>query len=307
MAILIGLILFSLLMAAITYVGYQYYAKPGRVYDQLGAVATSGSTLDEGPGDNIVAQLVRKMGDLIGSSGDKSITQRYLIAAGYRTEAAVSYMYGLKVIGAICLGGGAMVFSDLLPLPGQLQLATAALGGLAGYALPGFVLDLLVSQRQENIKYALPDALDLMVVCVEAGLGLDQAIMNVSRQLKEAHPDLSEEFELLNLEIQAGSRRSEALRSVADRTGVAELKKLVAVLVQTDRFGTSMADSLRAHSDYMRIRRRQDAEERAGKVGVKLVFPIFFCILPAMLLVVAGPGLLQIMKYLFPMMRQFKG
>jgi len=111
----------------------------------------------------------------------------------------------------------------------------------------------------------------------------------------------------VNLEMRAGKRRSEALRNLAERTGESELQKLVAILVQTDRFGTSMGDSLRSHSEFLRVRRRQEAEERAGKVGVKLVFPIFFFILPAMLVVAAGPGLLQVFKYLFPMMKSFKG
>jgi tight adherence protein C len=119
------------------------------------------------------------------------------------------------------------------------------------------------------------------------------------------HPDISREVEIVNLEIRGGKRRAEALRALADRTGETELSKLVAVMIQTDRFGTSIADSLRTHSDFMRVRRRQEAEERAAKVGVKLVFPIFFLILPAMLIVVAGPGLLQVFKYLFPLMKNF--
>jgi len=148
--------------------------------------------------------------------------------------------------------------------------------------------------------------MDLIVVCVEAGLALDQSMQHVSRELMDVHPDISQEMELVNLEIRGGKRRAEALRALADRTGEAELSKLVAVMIQTDRFGTSIADSLRTHSDFMRVRRRQEAEERAAKVGVKLVFPIFFLILPAMLIVVAGPGLLQVFKYLFPMMKNFR-
>ncbi len=144
-----------------------------------------------------------------------------------------------------------------------------------------------------------------MVVSVEAGLGLDQAIRSVSEQLKTAHKEICEELGLVTLEMRAGKRRSDALKNLADRTGEAELRKLVAILIQADRFGTSIADSLRTHSDFMRVRRRQDAEERAAKVGVKLVFPIFFFILPSMLVVAAGPGLLQIFKYLFPLMRNF--
>jgi tight adherence protein C len=144
-----------------------------------------------------------------------------------------------------------------------------------------------------------------MVVCMEAGLGLDQALVNVSRELAITHKEISEELGLVSLEMRAGKRRSEALKNLATRTGEAETRKLVATLVQADRFGTSIADSLRTHSDFMRVRRRQEAEERAAKVGVKLVFPIFFFILPSMLVVAAGPGLLQLFKHLFPLMRSF--
>ena len=147
----------------------------------------------------------------------------------------------------------------------------------------------------------------MLVVSVEAGLGLDQAIQHVGRELALTHKELSEELSLVNLEMRAGKRRVEALRNLAERTGESELQKLVAILVQTDRFGTSIGDSIRSHSEFLRVRRRQEAEERAGKVGVKLVFPIFFFILPAMLVVAAGPGLLQVFKYLFPMMNSFKG
>jgi tight adherence protein C len=176
---------------------------------------------------------------------------------------------------------------------------------LLGYFGPSFILDNLVSRRQERIRFGLPDALDLMVVCVEAGLGMDQAMQYVANELMIAHPDICQELEMANLEMRGGKRRTEALHNLAQRSGEGELRKLVAVLIQTDRFGTSIADSLRTHSDFMRVRRRQEAEERAAKVGVKLVFPIFFLILPAMLVVVAGPGVLQVFKYLFPLMRQF--
>jgi tight adherence protein C len=164
----------------------------------------------------------------------------------------------------------------------------------------------MVGRRQERIRLALPDVLDLMVVCMEAGLGLDQALGNVSRELLRTYPDVSQELALVNLEMRAGKRRVDAMKNLADRADEPELRKLVATLIQADRFGTSLAEALRTHADFLRVRRRQDAEERAGKVGVKLVFPIFFFILPAMLLVAAGPGLLQLFKNLFPMMRGFQ-
>jgi tight adherence protein C len=188
-----------------------------------------------------------------------------------------------------------------------LRVVSMGFGAFMGYYFPSFMLDKRIAKRQDTLRLSLPDALDMMVVSVEAGLGLDQAIQHVGRELQMTHKGLSEELSLVNLEMRAGKRRSEALRNLAERTGEPELQKLVAVLVQTDRFGTSIGDSLRAHSDFLRVKRRQEAEERAGKVGVKLVFPIFFFILPAMLVVAAGPGLLQVFKYLFPLMKQFQG
>jgi tight adherence protein C len=145
----------------------------------------------------------------------------------------------------------------------------------------------------------------MLVVAVEAGLGLDQALQYVSREIAPGHPELSDELSLVGLEMRAGKRRSESLRNLAVRTGETELRKLVAILTQSDRFGTSMGESLRTHSDFMRLRRKQDAEERAAKIGVKLVFPIFIFILPSMMLVAAGPALLQIFQNLFPMMQNF--
>jgi len=156
-----------------------------------------------------------------------------------------------------------------------------------------------------QLRMSLPDALDMMVVSVEAGLGLDQALQYVAREIEQNHPELSDEFGLVGLEMRAGKRRSEALRNLADRTGEEELRKLVAILIQTDRFGTSMGESLRTHSDFMRLRRKQEAEERAAKVGVKLVFPIFLFILPSMMIVAVGPAMLRLFQDLFPMMQNF--
>ena len=153
-----------------------------------------------------------------------------------------------------------------------------------------------------QIARGLPNALDLLVVCVESGLGLDQAILQVSKELEHAHPEISEEFGFVNLELKAGKRRVEALRNLAERTGVDDLKKLVAVLIQADRFGTGVAQSLRAHADFMRVQARQIAEEKAAKLGVKLIFPIFFCILPSLFVVTVGPVVMKIMRELIPMM-----
>ena len=195
-----------------------------------------------------------------------------------------------------------MCSSDL-----PLQMVIVAASAVVGYLLPSLVLEQLIEHRQETIRFALPDVLDLMVVCVEAGLGLDQAILTVARELQTTHPMLCNELSLVNLEMRAGMRRAGALHNFSERTGEKEVRKLVAILIQTDRFGTSIADALRTHSVFLRKRRRLEAEERAGKVGVKLVFPIFLFLLPSMLVISAGPGLLLVFKTLFPMMRNFRG
>jgi tight adherence protein C len=188
----------------------------------------------------------------------------------------------------------------------MLRIVLVIGGGLVGFIAPSFLLRKRIARRQDSLRMGLPDGLDLLVISVEAGMGLDQAIQNVSRELAITHKVLADELSLVTLEMRAGKRRADALRNLADRTGEPELRKLVAIMIQSDRFGTGVGEALRTHSDFMRVRRRQEAEERAAKVGVKLVFPIFFFILPSMLVVAAGPGLLQVFKNLFPMMRGFK-
>src|SRR5260370_489108 len=311
MAIIISFALFVLLSSAILAYGYRRYYRPARVYEQLGGPAvpanpTMDKRSDEEPG--LFVKVIEEVGKQIPvSPQDAMACRRELMAAGYRSEAAVPVMYGIKIIVCAFLLLIAFVFKNDITINPILRIVIVVAAGLLGYFGPGLYLERMVDRRREELRLSLPDALDLMVVSVEAGLGLDQAIQYVGRELTITHPILCEELQLLNLEIRAGKRRAEALRNLADRTGETEIRKLVAILIQTDKFGTSMSDSLRTHSDFMRVRRRQEAQERACKVGVKLVFPIFFFILPAMLLLAARPGLFQVFKYLFPMMRNFHG
>lgn len=308
MAILIALALFAVLMTAITYFGYRRYARPARVYEQLGGVQTFempsvDKRSDDEPG--LLVHIFEEIGEKLPvSPDDASVMRSDLIAAGYRSESALPIFLGTRVVACVGLVILALILRNMITSNTVLSIVIPVAAGFLGYFGPSFYLDHLVTARHERIRFGLPDALDLMVVAVEAGLGLDQAIQYVGKELAPTHPDVSEEFQLVNLEIRAGKRRIEALRHLAERSGEPELRKLVAILIQTDRFGTSIAESLRTHSDFGRTRRRQEAEERAGKVGVKLVFPIFFLILPSMLVVAAGPGLLQVFKYLFPMMRK---
>jgi tight adherence protein C len=307
MALLILLVFFLLLTSSITYFGYRVYSRPGRVQERLadeGNVVTLGEAEPAKEGEMFV-RIIQQVGAAVPvSPAEVSESRRYLIAAGYRTDRAVTVFYGVKVIVCVLMLTGFLLLHLFAANP-MMRVLTLAFATYMGWQLPRIFLERLIKRRQERLRLSLPDALDLMVVCVEAGLGLDQAFVSVTRELQDTHKEVSEEFGLVNLEMRAGKRRADALHNLAERTGEDELHKLVSILVQADRFGTSISESLRTHADYLRIRRRQQAEERAGKVGVKLVFPIFFCILPAMLIVTAGPGILQIVKYLFPMMKQF--
>jgi tight adherence protein C len=197
---------------------------------------------------------------------------------------------------------GFVLFGTPVLLRPNLITALAACG--MGYLLPTMALKRIVARRQHRIRLGLADALDLMVVSVEAGLGLDQAILRVSDELAHAHPDLADELRLINLELRAGKGRADALRNLAERTGVDDISSLVAMLVQTDKFGTSVAQSLRVHSDTLRTKRRQRAEEAAAKTGVKMVFPLVFCIFPAIWVVTIGPAAIKFVQVLAPMVNK---
>lgn len=301
MLIAIAIVLFLLILAAVGVFGYYFYAKPSRMLDQLTdspdrySASGSGAKADR-PG--LITQLLAAIGALLPlSPQDTSLARRELLAAGIRSESAIPILFGSKLLLGAVLLGIALVFRSEIANP-ILRLICPIAGAGIGYSLPSFLLNRRIEKRQTDIRLALPDVLDLLVICTEAGCGMDQALVNVARELKSAHPAVSEELTIVNMEIMAGTTRAEALRSFGKRVGEDEIKKLVAMLIQTDRFGTSVADALRTQSDYLRIKRRQEAEERAGKVGVKLVFPIFFFCLPSLLVVTAGSGILQLVHNL---------
>jgi len=219
-----------------------------------------------------------------------------LIYAGYRGPEALTVFFGIRLGLAI-----ALFVLGTSPFVPKSSLLAGVAGAALGYLLPSMALGRMAQRRQHRIRLSLPDALDLLVVSVEAGLGLDQAIQRVGDELDFAHPELSEELRLINLELRAGKGRAEALRNLADRTGVDDIASLVAMLVQTDKFGTSVAQSLRVHSDTVRTKRRQRAEEAAAKTGVKMVFPLVFCIFPAIWVVTIGPAAIKFVQVLVPM------
>jgi tight adherence protein C len=300
---------FLALMTLITWSGYRFIYKPGRFIRQLGTpviddVRGSIITQPAGGQPGTIVTVLQNLGRRMPSSEQEVATLKMdLIRGGFRSESAVPVFYGLRIISTLMMLCLTLLLEPHMPPNPVMKMALMVSGCSVGWILPRFVLEKRVKKRKEIIRLALPDALDLMVVSIEAGLGLDQAIQHVGRELQVTHPELSEELSLVVLEMRAGKRRADALRNLGERTGEPDIKKLIAILVQNDRFGTSMGESLRTHSDFMRTQRRQEAEERAGKVGVKLVFPIFFFILPSMLIVAAGPGILQIFKYLFPLMQ----
>ena len=309
MTLIVCISLFLALMIAISLYGYRRYLRPARVYERLGRPVTAPSAVvnvtDE-PEQTMTVKLVERLGNLMPvSPQDAAGTKERLVMGGYRKDSAVAVFFGLRML--VCIAAIVFTFAirEKITDNPMLRVVLVVFGAGAGFMLPSLRLDSRIAKRQKKLRLALPDLLDLLVVAVEAGLGLDQAIQHCARELEFAHKELSEEMAQVNFEMRAGKRRADALKNLSDRTGEPELRKLVAILVQTDRFGTSMAESLRNHSDDMRIRRRQEAEERAAKVGVKLVFPIFLFILPSMLVVSAGPGLLQVFKNLFPMMNGF--
>jgi tight adherence protein C len=224
--------------------------------------------------------------------------------AGYRSEGAVMIYFAAKTL--LAIGLPTVVFLALRlsgnNLPANIMLALLLIVAAFGYYLPNGILERIASLRRREIFESFPDAADLMLVCVESGLGLDAALNRVTEEIRLNNEALAEELHILNLEMRAGVSRDKALRNLALRTGVEEVNTFAAMLVQADRFGTSIGDSLRVFSDELRTRRRMRAEELAAKIPLKLLFPLVFCIFPSLLLVLLGPAFIQIYRVLVPVM-----
>ena len=263
---------------------------------------TLGRDEEEKPRFQSLVALFKRVGEKVPRSTKELGPLRLrLVQAGYRREEAITIFFGIRVMFALTLF---MFFSSSIVARPNMTMALAGLG--VGYVLPGMALARLAKRRAHKIRLSLADALDLLVVSVEAGLGLDQALSRVGAELAFAYPALSDELKLINLELRAGKPRAEALRNLADRTGVDDLSSLVTMLIQTDKFGTSVAQSLRVYSETLRTKRRQRAEEAAAKTGVKMVFPLVFCIFPAIWVVTIGPAAIRFMTVLFPMIDNMK-
>jgi tight adherence protein C len=251
-----------------------------------------------------VVNLVGSLGKLVKpkSRGGESDLQKTLMRAGYRRESASVIFLGLKAFLAIVfLGASVLIRIWVLRTLSSFHLILFSIVlAYVGFYLPNLWLRVKSARREEKILEGFPDALDLMVVCVEAGIGLDAAINRVGEEMKLSNKVLGEEFRLLSLELRAGKQRRDALRNLATRTGLEDVSSLVSLLIQTDKFGTSVAQALRVHSESMRIKRYQKAEELATKLPVKMVFPLIIFIFPSIFVTVLGPAIIQIFRVLLP-------
>lgn len=222
------------------------------------------------------------------SQSEVSVVQQRLIRAGFRKDSALSFFYGTKFLVPLTLA--AVVFFTGLGEQSPFIMYAAALG--IGYLAPDFWLGKKIKSRQKKIRLGLPDVLDLLVICVEAGLGMDQATQRAAQELAEAHPAVADELGIVALEQRAGRPRQDAWRHLAERTDVDSVRNLVSMLVQSEQFGTSIAKTLRTHSDTLRTQRIQQVEEMAAKTTVKLIFPLVLFIFPCLFLVTLGPAVI---------------
>ena len=239
-----------------------------------------------------VQQSLATLGTLVSSKTPTSRSQLMMIRAGFRRPESIQTINGVRILLPLAFLAVAF-FSGIYRWNPVFILMFAA---LLGYMLPEFWLVGRVRSRQHRLRLAVPDGLDLLVICVEAGLGLDHALLRVAQELQITHREFSEELQLVTAEMRLGKTRVDALRELARRTGLDDIKALVAMLVQTERFGTSIAQSLRVHSDDLRLKRRQRAEELAAKISVKMVPVLVFFIFPALMIVILGPAFITIAR-----------
>jgi tight adherence protein C len=302
MSMLIPALAFLIATGLVAFVGLRLANRGSVVEQRLAEVTGALTPKEEGPRFVVLKEAAKTLGSKMPvSPAEMGKVRLRLVQAGFRGSEAMPIFYGIRMGLAIVI-----FFALSTPLLVKPSVSMGLAGSLLAYVLPGMVLARLAKRRQKKIQLALADALDLMVVSVEAGLGLDQAILRVSDELALAYPDLSDELKLVNIELRAGRARTEALRNLADRTGLEDIGSLTTMLIQTDKFGTSVAQSLRVHCETLRTKRRQRAEEAAAKTGVKMVFPLVFCVFPAVWVVTIGPAAIKFVQVLFPIVQNMK-
>jgi tight adherence protein C len=267
----------------------------GSKEDAITQSAQSVVMSDDRPAAELAQRIAQPLNKLLPASATEAKKlQRQLMHAGFRSaEAPLIY----RAIQLTSMAGFPLIVAGVCALTGRAlnnALIYIIMAFVAGFFLPRFFLNRIIQKRQRLIRWGLADALDLMVVSVEAGLGLNAAMMKVASELRDVHAAVAIEFELANLEIRVGRERDEALRNLAERTGVDDLRSLVAMLIQTDKFGTSIAKGLRVYSDSLRTKRRQRAEQAAQKAAVKLLFPLACFLFPTLFIAILGPAALNL-------------
>jgi len=279
----------ALLVGSLTYVGLERTSPVRRRVRNLQR-GRPGVDPGESPLENaaLSAPIVKKVTTFIPKSPKQmTAVQRRLALAGLHKPNQIAFYLLSEALTPIAAFAGIYLFF------GSRALIFAVLAAVVGYLVPGLVVEYFAKKRQKEIRNGRPDALDLLIVSLEAGLAIDQAILKTAEELSIAYPNLAEELHMITIECRAGKPRIEAFKNFATRTKVDDVRALVAMLVQTDRFGTSIADALRTYAEVSRTKRRQRAEERAAKIGVKLVFPLVFCLFPAFFVVTLGPGVIK--------------
>ncbi|HEV2829159.1 MAG TPA: type II secretion system F family protein [Pyrinomonadaceae bacterium] len=271
-----------------------------RLANVSGSSASVSVSLDEEhAGEKFAERIATPLNRLVpASAAEVQKLQKKLMQAGFRSNHAPIIYRTIQLVTMAALPAAIALTCAILARPLSSALFWILAAFVVSFFAPRYILGRLIRSRQLRVRWGLADALDLMVISIEAGLGLNAAMMKVSSELKHVHPDISEEFELANLEIRVGRERDEALRNLAERTGVDDLRSLVAMLIQTDRFGTSIARAIRVFSDSLRTKRRQRAEQAAQKAAVKLLFPLACFLFPTLFIAILGPALLQLMDTL---------
>jgi tight adherence protein C len=293
-----------LIFAAITMGAYAVYSNAATSRDPVAArlrelrQQRTGVSVTYGERPPALLSLVAQLGGFLPAAEGRDALRTGLIRAGYRRQEAVLLFLGAKVISAVALPLAWIAFGSITGRPIGNVFGMALVLAVVGFYLPTVWVGIRQNQRHDEVLGALPDSLDLMVITVEAGLGISAALQRVGQEMRLASPLLSEELSLVNREMQTGISRTDSLRNLAERTGVDEVYSLVAMLIQTDRLGTSVAQALRAHADSMRTRRRQRAEQLARKASIKLAFPLVLLIFPALMLVLLGPAVITLLTAL---------
>jgi len=269
---------------------------------QTSATASGGTTVslaDDNAGERFTERIAEPINRLLPvSATEAEKLQKKLMHAGFRSRNAPLIYRSIQLLSMASFPAAVGLFCAIMARPLSSAVFWILAAFVVGFFAPRYILGRMIRSRQLRIRWGLADALDLMVISIEAGLGLNAAMLKVSSELNKVHIDISQEFELANLEIRVGREREEALRNLAERTGVDDLRSLVAMLIQTDRFGTSIAKAIRVFSDSLRTKRRQRAEQAAQKAAVKLLFPLACFLFPTLFIAILGPALIQLMDTL---------